>query len=128
MADPVVYSEGDMVYNHRLCITGDIMDNGLGLKSYCITDVESGTECKVKKHNLEPVNAEKIILPNIGWDTELIIIDVKEPNVVNTSPAAGNKKSHKMHLDLSDKEINEVANQKLSENTEHQTKWQVALI
>jgi hypothetical protein len=105
----------------------------LGFNTYLVNNVESGDEFWAPKHSLEmfSVGAEAPVL-EVDWD---IPVRLEPDNVdvpmVNADQALINvdvtDKSTRYAL-LTEDDMDEVARQRLSHNTEYQTRWSVNLL
>ena len=118
MASPAKYSSGDLVlYCGDLCVVKSVQRSVLGCNAYHISDVVSGLERTVSKHELGSFDIDE------EDDLTEVDMDVEQPEqpLASTSGVA-------RHVQLSEAEIDDVARQRLSTNTEHQTRWSVSLL
>jgi hypothetical protein len=113
---PHNFVNGDIcMYREQLCIVQSIQHSPLGFNKYIISNVDTGDEFSVAKHELSTVEVEYVSdIPEMNWEAEL-----KEQEIPQASSSR--------HAVLSDADIDSVAKERLSANTEYQTKWAVTL-
>jgi hypothetical protein len=123
MANAIDFKEGELVtHNSLLCIIENIKLSQLGFRKYDILYVDSGDRASVAKHQISPIEVEELSdLPDCDWDTSITEESIHTDDV--SEPV--NKKSRFAHL--TNEQLDEVASERLSRNTDHQTKWAVKL-
>ena len=115
-----------VVYGNQLHRVQQVLNTHLGFKSYQVKNVTTGELFDVGKHLLSKPFVEDILLANIDWDA-----DVKESDVIHGELAdvveLEEIKPVPRHAVLTEMEIDGIAQARLSENSEKQTKWAVSL-
>jgi hypothetical protein len=119
------FDVGDLVYfEGKLCFVNSVDRSQLGFHTYVLTDTNNGSEYRAHKHKLEHFIVDNDVdVLEVDWDVPLIDeVDQIEKEHVNAEPTSTR------HIVMSDNDIDEVAKQRLSINTEHQTRWAVNLL
>ena len=124
---PDQFTVGEVVvYGNQLHRVQQVQNTHLGFKSYQVKNVITGELFDVGKHLLSKPVVEDILLQNIDWDT-----DVKESDVIHGEVADVVQLEEiepvGRHAVLTEAEIDGIAQARLSENSEKQTKWAVLL-
>lgn len=141
-----------VIYEGKLCICVDKDLTSLGWNNYVVRDMVDGRHYTTNKHKLfhidfmteipeEVVDMEPEAEPTFNTGNELQtnnvpainVLDQGKGNVTNvvsttdtnttcTAPAQGQMPRHEA---LSDRELDEMADERLSEHTKQQTRWAV---
>ena len=128
MATPVKYCVGETVYcGDILCKIENILHTNLGFNKYQVCDVQTGERWTVTKENLEKFTMDEN--EEIGWDA--VYQPEQQPEYEEIIEHQKNEDIHQQiqsrHAVMTDCEIDQVARERLSRNTEQQTKWSVNL-
>jgi hypothetical protein len=132
--EPIQYNSGDLViHNGQLCIVRNVEKTRLGFNSYLLNNVESGDEFWAPKHSLEmfSVGDEAPIL-EVDWDIPVKVdpgdVDVQIVNADQPLTNVDVTDKSTRYVELTEDDMDEVARQRLSHNTEYQTRWYVNLL
>ena len=121
MATQSVFTEKEIVlYRNAKCMIQNIEKSVLGFNLYNIIDIDTGEVHLVNKHEIQVTD-----LPEMDWDTDIILEEIESDAENDENEEKENLP--RRHAELDDEEIEEVANQRLSRSTGHQTKWAVNL-
>ena len=111
-----------LLHNTLLCTVIDIVDSEIGFKRYLIQYVDSRERREVPKHELSVVQGlQQEFEDDSEFQWELQVPSQSEDS--SDVPLAKRKR----HAALTDAELDRVAAERLSKNTEHQTRWAVKL-
>jgi hypothetical protein len=116
ISSPSRFEKGDIVtFNGQICIVNHTEKSTLGFSKYNITNVDSGETHTVAKHQLSEIEIDCTSeIPEMDWD--LHILEETKPSLQQTR-----------HAVLSESDIDSIAKERLSANTEYQTRWAVSL-
>ena len=112
-----------LLHNTLLCTVIDIVDSQIGFKRYLIQYVDSRERREVPKHELSIVTGlqqEFDDESDFEWEIEVADSESKDSCDVPVP-------KKRRHAALTDVELDNVAAERLSKNTEHQTRWAVKL-
>ena len=115
-SQPDRFDIGDpVIFNNKVSIVQDVQNTHLGYKSYNVVDYESGNEFNVSKHQLTKPTITECNIKDVSWDEDILFV---EPSDAVNKPTAQQSR----HVDLNADEIDQIAQSKLSINSEKQTK------
>ena len=108
-----------VLLNTLLCIIEDIELSAIGYREFHIMYVDSRVRRVVPKHELSPVEGLYLKdIPEMAWDT--VIALPAEPSEVKQ-----HQENITRHASVSSEQLDEIAAERLSKNTEQQTRWAV---
>ena len=109
-----------VLVNKTLCTIIDIQNTHLGYRSYLVKDMKDGETFVVGKHQIQRPTIQDLDIVNVNWDEEIQETEyVALPEEHAPVPTR--------HAVMDEESIQAVAKARLSENSEKQTKWAVAL-
>ena len=145
MATPDVFFFFFLVlHKGLLSVIDSVVCSELGFRKYEISYVDSGERLCVAKHELGTVEMTELDLediPDMNWDADILEGDVSTVEAVpmellpeNAPENAAENATENVqqqdpgrHAVLTEDDIGKIAEQRLAENTTHQTRWAVAL-
>ena len=124
MAEPVVYSVNEVVgYKDRLCLITAITKTQAGFNRYTLEDIDSEDAFLAHKHEL--ARAQDVIV--VGAFGEELFTDQPGQVQGTVEPPAAAKQSTRF-ADLTEEEVDRLAEARTSKNTNIQTKWGVKIM
>ena len=124
MAEPVVYSVNEVVgYKDRLCLIITISKTQAGFDRYTLEDIDSEDAFLALKHEL--VRAQDVIV--MGAFGEELFTDPPGQVQETVEPPAAAKQSTRF-ADLTEEEVDRLAEVRASNNINIQTKWGVKIL
>ena len=118
-----VFTVNDIVkFGEKTCMITDI-DNKLGFRQYVLVDVDSGAKHRAARYQLKESELAAALIPadfleNMDFTEETD--PTPPPNVDSTVP-----KSEQRWADVSEADLNSLAENRHSSSTANQTKWAV---
>jgi hypothetical protein len=131
--NPEQYGVDELVLvQGHVCIIKEILQTALGFKKYQVQNLDTGEDILVSKHDMEKAVMESFddsLEMNWNLDIEEIVNAPNETteNKQDETPKKQDDDAPRRHGNLTEEEIDAVAQGRLSAATEHQTKWAVNL-
>ena len=130
---PKVFHVGNvLLHNTLMCTVTQIERTPMGFHRYHIRYVESGHINVVPKHELRTIEGfDNDDMPEMQWDTPILEVNPcteVNPGVkpcTDVNPTAST--SCKRFVTLTEEQLDGVAQERISRNTENQTKWAIKL-
>ena len=122
ISQPDRFEIGDpVIFNSRVCVVQAVQNTHLGYKSYNIVDCETGKECNMSKHQLTKPKITECNMQDVNWDENLVFVELSDP-------VTGLTVQPTRHVQMNEDEIDQIAQSRLSANSEKQTKWVVNML
>lgn len=125
-----VYNIGDFVsVEEQMYVINNIIQTPMGFNRYEVVNIDTGTSMQVAKHQLSTILVEDIEELTCEW-TENLLPDASDKTVAEKVVHVDNNNGSNIcrHATLSEDEIDSIAQQRLAQNTEQQTRWAVSLL
>ena len=125
MSSPVNFEVDQFaILGNEIVVIEDIRMNELGFRQYSVVGMNTGIRRTVNKSQLSPHDSRAKFL-QAEWDEEIVFeLKNEEKDEEKENVQCRNNR----YAVVSEEEMNQIAKERLSVNTEKQTRWSVKLL